>query len=141
MGLFHTLLEQKFDAFMDEMRNLYLLDIIKVTRPLTVEEKAHCLRIFMAPATNQYNPRVLVATCGASNARIDSNDIYSVFCLGMPSTSVDMVQERGRAGCFEGANPTTCLYDLNFLMSSFNYQLIQILNNKETVLEESYRTE
>ena len=70
-----------------------MLDVIKVTGTLIIMDKGRCLRTFMAQQTIKYNPRVLVATSGASNAGIDLNDIYPIFCLDMPLTYVNIVQE------------------------------------------------
>ena len=91
--------------------------------------------------TTAFNPRILVATSGATNAGIDCDKIRAVFRLDMPSTRVDIVQERGQAGRFFGADPMTCSYDVNFSMGGFNYKLIQILSKKEKILDNTYRKE
>lgn len=85
-----------------------------------------------------YNPRILVATSGATNTSINSDIIYGVYRLDMPSSRIDIVQERGRAGRFQDASPEQCHYCINFLMSSFEYKLIQINSKKEDVLDYTY---
>ena len=125
----------------DKYKSLHKADVVKVTRPLTVEEKAHNLSTFMAPGSGDYNPRILLATSGATNAGIDSNQINAVFRLDMPSTRVDIVQERGRAGRFSNANPNICFYDISFSMESFEYKLRQIRDRREEVIDNTYREE
>ena len=82
------------------------VDVLKVTGPLTVVEKAHHLLTFLSEGTEEYNPRILVATSGATNAGIDLNKIYCVVQLDMTSSCVDIVQECGQARRFGGANPS-----------------------------------
>ena len=59
----------------------------------------------------------------------------------MPSSRVDIVQERGRAGRFDGANPSLWSYSVNISMKSFEYKLRQTLSKHNAVLDDSYREE
>lgn len=138
---FQTWCENKLDTLGDSENKLYNIDVVKVTGPLMVREKAHHLCTFMEKGTSNYNPRILVATSSATNAGIDSDKIYGVYRLDMPSSRINMVQERGRAGRFAGATPSTYSYCVNFPMSSFEYKLIQILSEKKHVLDATYRRE
>ena len=138
---FQDSLEGKLDSDGNEQNSLHKVDVVKVTGLLTVEEKAHNLSTFMAPGSADYNPRILLATSGATNAGIDSNQIYAVFRLDMPSTRVDIVQERDRAGRFSNANPNNCFYDISFSMASFEYKLRQIWDRKEEIIDNTYREE
>ena len=133
--------ENKFDAIGTEENKLHTIDVVKVYGPLTVEEKGDNLFTFMNKSTANYNPRVLVATSGASNAGIDSDSIYGVYRLDMPPNRIDIVQERGRAGRFEDATPQQCHYCVYFSISTFEYKLIQINSKKEKVIDETYREE
>jgi len=83
----------------------------------------------------------LVATSGATNAGIDSNQIYRVIRLDMPSTRIDIVQERGRAGRFTDSNPDSCSYNVYFCLNSFEYKFRQIMSSHNSVLDDSYRKE
>ena len=106
-------------------------------------EKAHHLSTFMSEGTEEYNPRILVATSGATNAGIDSNKIYCVVRLVMPSSRVDIAQEQIRSGQFDGANPSLCSYTVNISISmkSFEYQFCQTLSKHNVVLDNLYREE
>ena len=83
-------LEKRLDKDGDDNNKLHEIDVLKVTGPLTVVEKAHNLSSFMSDGTTEFNPRILVATSGATNAGIDSNQIYRVIRLDMPSTRIDI---------------------------------------------------
>ena len=134
-------LEKRLDKEGDDNNKLHEIDVLKVTGPLTVIEKAHNLSTFMSEGSKEYNPRILVATSGATNAGIDSNQIYSVIRLDMPSKRIDIVQERGCAGRFADSNPDSCSYNLYFCLNSFEYKFRQIMSNHNIVLDDSYREE
>ena len=114
------------------------VDVLKVTGPLTIVEKAHHLSTFMSEGTEEYNPRILIATSGATNAGIDLNKIYSVVRLDIPSSRVDIVQDRGQAGRFDGVYPSLCSYSVNISMKSFKYKLCQTLSKHTAVLDNLY---
>ena len=48
--------------------------------------------------TNQFLPRILLATAGCIGAGLDCSDVYSVCRLGFPISIINMVQEMGRCG-------------------------------------------
>ena len=48
--------------------------------------------------TNQFYPRILLATDGCIGAGLDSADVYSVCRVGFPTSITNMVQEMGRCG-------------------------------------------
>lgn len=79
---------------------------------------------------------------GATNVGIDSDKIYGVYRLDMPlKPRRHGTRKRRRAGRFVEIMPDTYLYCVIFSMSSFKYKLIQILSDKEDVLDETYREE
>jgi len=133
--------EKKLDEVGTEENKLHKIDVVELTGPLTVEQKAHHLANFMGEADEEYNPRILVATSGASNAGIDSDDVVGVFRLDMPPNEVDAVQERGRAGRFVGASSDTCFYNICISIESFEHKILQIMDPKELVICPNYRKE
>ena len=126
------------DIECDNTNKLDKVDVVKITGPLTVVEKAHHLSTFMPEGMKEYNPRILVVTSGATNAGIDSNKIYCVVQLDMPSSCLDIVQERGCAGWFDGANPSLCSYTVNISMKTFKYKLRQSLSKHNVILDNLY---
>ena len=76
---FHGSCERRVDEVGTDANRLHEVDVVELTGPLTVEQKAHHLAMFMDGTDNGYTPRILVATSGASNAGIDSEDVVCVF--------------------------------------------------------------
>ena len=74
------------ETIRNEHNELHTVDVVKVTGPLTVQEKSHNLSTFMAAGTSNYNPHILVSISGATNAAINSNIIYGVYRLDMLSS-------------------------------------------------------
>ena len=131
--------ENKLDATGTKENKLYTIDDVKVYGPLTVQEKGYNLCTFMNKITSNYNPRILIATSGATNTGIDLDSIYGVYRLDMPSNRIDIVQERGCARRFKDATPRQRCYCINFLISSFEYKIIQINNKNDEILDKTYR--
>ena len=65
-----------------------------------------------------FNPQVLFTISGAANCGIDNDSIYCVFRGEIPPSCEDMVQEEGRAGRRDTANPSTDSYTICLSLES-----------------------
>jgi superfamily II DNA helicase RecQ len=66
---------------------------------------------------------MLTATSGATNAGLDSPDVYGVGRSEFPPTLVDVLQEKGRAGRRPTASPATDWYLVCFSLETYVYLL------------------
>ena len=69
--------------------------------------------------SNQYYPRILLATAGSIGAGLDSSDVFSVTRIGFPTSVIDMAQEMGRCG--RGINKGPGEFHLLLSLNDFVY--------------------
>ena len=117
------------------------MDILKATGQVTVLEKAYSLSTFMSKEMTDYNPLILFATSDATNTDIDSNEIYCLIYLDIPSSCVDIVQERevelgNLRMSIQVYAPTTF-----FSLKSFKYKQHKILRRHNAILDDLYHKE
>ena len=67
-------LETNLGKALDSNNNLHKVDIVPLVGTLTLQQKAHHIKVFVN-GYNSFNPRILAATSGASNAIIDCASI------------------------------------------------------------------
>jgi hypothetical protein len=102
-----------------------LADIVPVDGSLFKEQKFYNTSLFLtkirrhgqAPGT--FLPNILIATSGAANAGLDSDDIFLVYRDGFPPSVEDMMQEMGRAGRRPSATHTTDRYCISYDLQSY----------------------
>jgi hypothetical protein len=87
--------------------------------PLSKQQKSHHVHTFVHGSTDSFKPRILVATAGAANTGLDDRDVTGVFLLALTGSIVDIAQEKGRAGWYDGANPDDCFYCILICLESF----------------------
>ena len=73
--------------------------------------------------SNEFHPRVLVATSSCIGAGLDSDAVYGVIRIGFPTSILNLVQEMGRCGrnrSNNGLSPTD-QFILNVTLNDFVY--------------------
>ena len=79
----HKSIEKKLDEIGTDTNQLHTMNVLKVIGPLTVEEKAHQLAVYMSKDSPCFCPRVIVATSGTCNTEIDCSNMVGLFILDM----------------------------------------------------------
>jgi hypothetical protein len=133
-------IHSKLSLWLDT-NNFILVDNISLVATLTLEQKAHHIKAFVnSEVGSDFHPRILSATLGATNAGIDSPQVFGVFRVDFPPIIVEMKQEGGRAGRQPDSLIVQDCYCVMISLEGFLHHFLRILNPNETVQDLSYRT-
>ena len=85
--------------------------------------------------TNQFYPRIMLATAGSIGSGLDSPDVYSVYRVGFPTSIFEMAQELGRCrrGCTNDNGVVTDNFHLFLTFDDFAYLNIRLYLPKPVV--------
>ena len=121
---------------------LHQFDVLSIHGQLTKDQKACYIQTFLDPDhPDDKNIRVLCATSGVGNVGIDSKEIRSVFRLEFPPSILDFVQEMGRAGRVQVADPGNYSYTVYYSIDSFLYLYERALDPDNPMNDDAYRKE
>ena len=124
-------LSEALEEFLDTNQDTKNIDVL--------EEKGAFIGAFTNNEHDNMNFQIMCSTSGVANAGIDSKDIRAVFCLDLPPSIFDLVQEMGRAGRHPNATGEHYHYHIFFSIEHFIHLYKQILNPEEEYDDETYR--
>ena len=91
-------LSKTLEEFLDSTNETKGIDVLLVHGNLSKEEKVAFIGAFTNSNISDMNFKIMCSTSGVANAGIDCRDVQAVFCLDLPSSIFDLVQEMGRDG-------------------------------------------
>ena len=81
----------------------------------------------------------MCAMSGVGNAGINSSKIGIVYRLGIPETTSDLFQEKGRAGQYTGTIASENQYILCFSIEDLLYFFKRTMDPEEEIINDNYR--
>jgi hypothetical protein len=135
-------LTKSLGSWLDKNDSLRHVDVVPLVGTLSKEQKAHHIDVFVrgSQAAAAFTPRFLCATSGAANAGIDSSEINVVYRIDFPPSYIDIQQEKGRAGRYDGASPTICSYELYVALEGFAHVYVRTKDPENKFVVPEYRS-